>query len=240
MKNLYRVEFQNIDVNKIYNSDDLNYGSNFDFKHYQHFINTYLQVMYKNNRMYNNISVDFLVEVNNQIFMLGNDYLQILSNAIVNEEYIDIHKITENPKHKNQLISIALINEFIQNFDEVNNFIFFDNGMYLWETFLEIVRSNFFNNCPKRLSSVFFFDSLESCNHYITNHLNGIGKIYQIELLETKSFFEADMKIIDNIENQILFEDLLNECADYWSGKMTKKPIKEIIFQGKYKYKNII
>ncbi len=227
----YRVELKPIDTDKIYHSEDFAYGSNFDFKYYQHFINTYLRVMHRNN-----ISADFLVTLNNQIYMTQGDYLAGLANAIVNEEYIDLYKVTNNDHHKNQTIPISCVNDFVQSFDEMNPFILFNNGTYLWEIMNEAVRNQLYKSFPKRLSSVFLFDSLDSCNYYRSTHLAGKGTIYEVELLETKAFFEGDMKIIDKIENQILYHDLLSEFIAYWEGRMTETPVKEIIFQGKYQY----
>lgn len=235
LKKYYRVEIKNVDTDKIYDTKDFNYGKSFDFRHYQHFINTFLRVMHTNN-----ISVDFLISVNNNIFLEGNDYLQNITNSIINDEYIDIFKVTKNVNHRDQIISIKSVYEFIQSFDHINNFIFFDNGTYLWEIVSEYVRTNFFPNQPKRLQSTFLFDNLDSCNYYIKTHLNDVGSIYEIELIKTNAFFEADMRIIDGIENHILYEDLINEFADYWRGKVSERPIKEIVFQGKFKYKNII
>jgi hypothetical protein len=230
----YRVELNNIDFSKTYCSNDKKYGKSLNFEKYIHFLNVYFSIMKSNN-----ISADFLVTFNNNMFLYGYDYLKEISNAIVNEELIDIQKITNIKQHINQTISISSVNQFVNSFDEQNNFIFFDNGSYLWEYINEAIRLNFFNDKPKRLDSIFLFDNLDSCNYYISNHLHGQGKIYEIELIEMNEFFEADMKIIDNIENQILFEDLVNEFANYWRADFTKEPIKEIIFQGKYKYKNI-
>lgn len=233
-KKFYRVELNDIDINNIYSSKNNNYGKSLNFTNYIHFLNVYFQVMKTNN-----ISTDVLVVINNNFYSMGNDYLKILGNAVIEEEYIDVHKVTDIENHRNQTISISSVNYFLESFDKKNNFIFFDNGSYLWEFITESVRLNFFNDKPKRLESIFLFDSIESCNYYISNHLKGNGKIYEIELIDTEDFFEADMRIIDNIENHILFEDLINEFADYWKGKNTSNPIKEIIFQGKYKYKNI-
>lgn len=233
-KKYYRVELNEIDLNKTYYSNESKYGNSLNFENYIHFLNTYFSIM-----KLNNISADFLVMLNNNIFIHGNEYLQIINDSIIKEGVIDIYNITNIEDHRNQTISISSINKFIQSFDEHNNFMFFDNGTYLWEYISESIRLDFFNDKPKRIDSVFFFDNIDNCNYYITNHLHGQGKIYEIELLETNELFEADMKIIDNIENQILFEDLLNEFTDYWRGDFTLNPIKEIIFQGSYKYKNI-
>lgn len=230
----YRVECEEVDLSKIYNSNENNYGRKLDFQYYKHFLNVYLSVMKTNN-----ISVDFLISLNNQIVNFGKDYLDKLNNAIVNEEFVDIYKVTGNDKHKNQTISIVSINHFIQSFDRENQFIYFENGAYLWEFLNELVRLNYFKDKPNRLDSVFLFSSIESCNYYISEHLNGIGKIYEVELIEVEKYFETDMRVIDNIENQILFEDVINEFSDYWQGKLTENPIKEIIFQGKYNLKII-
>lgn len=233
-KKFYRVELSEIDLSKTYSSNDKRFGNSLNFEKYIYFLNIYFSIMKTNN-----ISADFLVLLNNNVFMYGNEYLKIVDEAIIDEVFIDLHKITNIEEHKNQIISILAINQFLQSFDEQNNFIFFDNGSYLWEYINEAIRFNFFREKPKRTDSIFLFDSIESCNYYISNHLNGQGKIYEIELLEKNNIFEADMRIIDNIQNQILFEDLINEFSDYWKGKLTLNPIKEIIFQGSYKYKNI-
>ncbi|NOQ25430.1 MAG: hypothetical protein GQ564_08710 [Bacteroidales bacterium] len=233
-KKYFRVETKDIDTNLIYNSFDTRYGLNLDFKPYNHFLNTYLSVMKENN-----ISVDFLTVLNNNIWSLGNEYLKILSDAIVDENYIDLQKVTNDKNHKNQRIEIRYVNSFVQNFDNENNFINFDNGTYLWEITLEMVRCNFFNKEPNRLDSKFFFTDIDSCNYYNDNYLNGIGKIYEIELIDKIEYFEGDMNLIERVQNHILFEDLINEFADYWRGKQTEKPIREVVFKGKFKYKNI-
>ena len=233
-KKYFRVETKDIDTNIIYDSFNTRYGLNLNFKPYNHFLNTYLSVMKENN-----ISVDFLTVLNNNIWSLGNEYLKILSDAIVDENFIDLQKVTNNHNHKNQRIEIRYINSFVQSFDDKNNFINFDNGTYLWEITLEMVRLNFFKNEPNRLDSKFFFTDIESCNFYNNNYLNGIGKIYEIEIVDKIEYFEGDMNFIERIQNHILFEDLINEFADYWRGKQTEKPIQEVVFKGKFKYKNI-
>lgn len=231
-KKYFRVEIKDIDTNLIYNSYDTRYELNLDFKHYYHFLTTYLSVMKENN-----ISVDFLIVLNNNICSWGNEYLNILSHAIVDENFIDLQKVTNNKKHKNQKIEIRYVNSFIQSFDNENNFINFDNGTYLWEIILELVRGNFFSKEPNRLDSKFFFTDIDSCVYYNNKYLNGIGKIYEIEIIDKIEYFEGDMNIIERVQNHILFEDLINEFADYWKGKQTEKPIQEVVFKGKFKYK---
>ncbi|WP_159474753.1 hypothetical protein [Chryseobacterium sp. 18068] len=231
LEKLYRVERQNVDFDKTYDTNDSNYGKNFDFKNHNIFLNSYLQIM-----KVNDISVDFLVEINNNIYSMGDIYLEKIENAIVTGDFIDIYQVTGNDKHQNQKIHIKWINYFIKSLDENNGFKEFYNGSYLWEFILEFVRCNLFKNAPNRLNSVFFFNDIDSCDYYIKKHLNGIGRKFEIETIQPTNHFKGDMKIIDNIENQIMFEDLFNEFADYWRGKMVSDPIEEIIYQGTYKY----
>jgi hypothetical protein len=126
----------------------------------------------------------------------------------------------------------------LQSFDEDNQFIFFDNGTFLWEYYLEKVRSEEFKHLPKRMVSTFFFDNIESCNYYKNNHLNGIGQIKNIELVETKKTFEGDMNIIDAIENSISRDELLETIRKYWRGEKSDNPITEIVFQGEFRFLN--
>ncbi len=233
-KKYFRVETKDVDTNIIYDSFETRYGLNLNFEPYSHYLNAYLSVMKENN-----ISVDFLTLVNNNIYLQGNEYLATLSNASVDENFIDLQKVTNDQNHKNQRIEIKYLNSFIQNFEDENNFIFFDNGTYLWEIVLEMVRFNFFNKEPNRLESKFFFKDIDSCNYYNNNYLNGIGRTYEVEIVDAIEYFEGDMNFIDRVQNHILFEDLINEFADYWRGKQTEKPIQEIVFKGKFRYNNI-
>ena len=234
-KKLYRVEHNKIDLNKIYDTRNRSYGQslgqNLDLNSFNHFFNKYFEVMLKNN-----ISVDFLVSLTHQIHALGNIYTKILNEAIDDQGYINIYKLTKNENHKNQRILVSYINYFIQSFNEDNKFPYFNDGSILWEFILEFVRLNLYNDSTPRLTSVFFFKDIKSCDYHIQKHLNGFGIKYEVEIIDEISHFEGDMTIIDNVENQIKFDDLIDEFGDYWSGKTTSEPIKEIVFQGTYKY----
>ncbi|WP_313360783.1 hypothetical protein [Empedobacter sp.] len=231
-KQYFRVELGPVDTAVIYDTTTKNYGQSLNFAPYVHYLQVYLSVMKSNN-----ISADILPIISNNIYNLQDDYLNQLSQAIVDEEYIDLYELTNLNEHRFQRIPIAWINHFIQSFDEHNQFVYIDNGTYLWEYLSEFVRMNFYPDKPKRLESTFLFDTIESCNYYITKHLRGNGKIYEVELIEIDQLFEGDMKIIDDIPTYILFEDLINEFDAYWQGQEELEPVKEFIFQGKFRYK---
>jgi hypothetical protein len=229
---LYRVEMQPIAEQAILDTKDFNYGKLLETGYYDHFLTVYDRIISKIN-----IPVDFLVSVNNQIHNGAEDYLELI-NACVHGNYLNIFELTQNVKHKGYTIPVVVMHEFLQSFDENNQYIFFDNGPLLWEYFFEKVRLNEFSHLPKRFSSTFFFDNTDNCNYYRNNHLNGIGKIKGIELIETRNLFQGDMKILDDVEISISRDELIEMVRKYWRGEQTDNPIIEIIFQGTYRFKD--
>lgn len=231
-KELFRVEIVSTPNQVIIDTKESNYGKSFETDYYDYFLEVYASIMENVN-----IPVDFLISVNNQIYASGGDYVKRLNDCIQGD-VLDIFQLTNEKKHKGYKVPISLLNEFLQSFDEYNPFIFFDNGIFLWEYYLEKVRFEEFNHLPKRMSSTFFFDNIDSCNYYITNHLNGIGQIKKIELVETKISFQGDMSIIDAIENSISRDELLETIRKYWRGEKSDNPVMEVIFQGSFKFIN--
>lgn len=227
----YRVEFTSVKTGKSYDTSEKNYGDNFKNDYYDHFLKSYFTVLDEIN-----LPIDFLVSVTNQIIAMGEMYTDILMEAIDTDNNIDLFKVTKNEKHKNYKIPVKLMGEFLQSFDEHNQFIYFDNGAILWEVFLEKVRAKEFSNLPSRMESIFLFDSNTSCNYYKQNHIGGKGNVVEIALIETRNVFEADMQIIDDIENSISRDELLETVRMYWRGEKSANPIMEIIFQGTYKF----
>ncbi|GIQ59573.1 hypothetical protein Flavo103_27090 [Flavobacterium collinsii] len=234
-RKFYRVENSPINLNQVYQSKNYQYGRNLDFSYYQHFLNVYFNVMRQVD-----IPSDFFVSLNNRIFTESNPYRLYLNDLIADEEYVELYAVTNNINHSGFKIPVSLISDFINNFKGNQQFIFFDKGIYLWEFILEAVRLNWYSHLPKRLESVFLFDDLKSCQYYIKEHLNNVGTIYEVELIQVVKMFEGDMMLIDNVQNHILFLDLMTQMNDYWKGVHTQDPIREIIFQGSYLYTRII
>lgn len=229
MENKYfRVEINAVEKGKTYDTSITNYGDNFKNDYYDHFLKSYFVLLDQIN-----LPVDFLVSVTNQIIGMGDMYTDILMNAIDLEDNIVLYKVTKNEQHKNYKVPVALMGEFLQSFE--NNFIYFDNGAVLWEAFFEKVRAKEFPNLPSRMKSIFLFGNAESCDFYKKHHCNENGTIVQLELSRTEKIFEADMKIVDEIENWVSRDDLIEAIRKYWKGEKTKTPINEYIFQGEYK-----
>lgn len=229
MQKYFRVLQYNTDNEQSYDTSISCYGDGFDTAPYRHFMEVYGNTMAQVN-----LPADFLISVSNQIYMNGEVYLNLLNNSIDDNGLLHLFKVTNNQNHKGFTIHIDLISDFLQSFDENNQFIFFDNGTVLWEYYLEKVRSEEFNYLPARLKSVFFFQDINNSTEYNKIHLNGMGSTYSVEIMEEKSMFEGDMRIIDEFNNSISRDPLIEQVRKYWRGEKTENPVMEIVFQGKY------
>lgn len=228
MERYFRVQQLNMGYQN-YDTGLNNYGEGFDSEHYRYFMQIYGDTMAEIN-----LPVDFLISVTSQICLLGEVYLGLLQNAIDDDGFLHLSKVTNNTKYIGYKMPVQLLNNFLQSFDEENQFIIFDNGTILWEYYLEKVRAEEFNHLPARLQSVFFFENVSDCDNYKNHHLSGIGAIFGIETLETTNLFKGDMAIIDELDNSISRDELLEQIRKYWRGDKTENPIMEVVFQGKY------
>ena len=92
-KQYFRVELGPVDTAVIYDTTTKNYGQSLNFAPYVHYLQVYLSVMKSNN-----ISADILPIISNNIYNLQDDYLNQLSQAIVDEEYIDLYELDMQTK----------------------------------------------------------------------------------------------------------------------------------------------
>lgn len=231
---LYKVGYNSEEKEILLDTRYNNYGANFSTK-YDHFLNSYFKVATKVD-----LPVDFLVFIMNGMCHSGNDFID--SNvlpAIVDDTYIDLFKVTRNPKHKEIRISVNLLGSFIQSFDSNNPPVLFLEGFYLWERYFEMVKIKVFPDLPDRKECLFFFDNLDDCNYYIKNHNNGYGQIYEVEILELSKLFKGDMRLIDEIDESITYNNLLSQTFKYWNEEISNNPIFEYLFEGKCKLKNL-
>lgn len=230
MRKYYQVLESNANLQQEHDTSEASYGDGFDVGYYHHFMKVYGNTMEQIN-----LPVDFLISACNQIYLNGEVYLDLLNRSIDDNGLLHLSKVTMNQKHSGYTIPVHLMFEFLQSFDEENQFIFFESGTVLWEYYLEKVRIEEFNHLPARLESVFFFDSIESCHYYNTLHLNRMGSTREVEILEIRSMFEGDMRIIDELDNNISRDALIEQVRKYWRGEKTENPVIEIVFQGTYK-----
>lgn len=225
----YRVEsINNTDTKR--NTINHRVGNFINFKPYYHFYGSYIEVMEK----IPDIPIDFLVTVNNQIYQLGDMFMDHIRCAIDEEGNVDLYAVIPNPKYIGLEISVKYLNDFIQRFDEANPFVRIDDNSFFWEYFLEIVRGSFFPKLPSRLDSILLYTSEDSCNYILKNHLDFIGHKYKVVVNEMTAIFEGDMQLIDNIDPRISYINMIKLFHRYWSSGRSENPFIEVVFQGEY------
>ncbi|MCF8465119.1 MAG: hypothetical protein K9G41_09765 [Flavobacteriales bacterium] len=217
----------------ILNSDTYNYGMSFDTT-YNHLLDGYFNIATKID-----LPVDFLIDINIGIALFGNVYLNQIEQAIVQDTFVDIYKVTNKDAHRGIVIPIKLLNTFIQHFDDENPFLAYVEGKYLWERYFEMVRSKVFNHLPTRKDSIFLFDNVSDCEFYIQEHKKGFGKIYEVEIIREEQLLKVDMNIFDEISLSITSNNLKMELFKYWDGGLSNTPRFEYLFQGECRLKSI-
>jgi len=179
------------------------------------------------------LPLDFYFSLNNNIALLGDAFLQNLPKSI--NRVFEVFVLTTNPKHKGIYIKENDLIGIVESLDEIG-FEFFQEGFYLWENIYEKVRTISYKDKPSREKSFFLFDNLKDCQYYMDNHKGG-GQICEVEIVETRSLFKADMNLLDIIPNNYTFKQTQEHVEKYWSGKTSDKIVYEYLFQGICKLK---
>jgi hypothetical protein len=217
----------NINSDSIVETKISNYGNGtlINWKNYYPLISFIIEHS-KNNEL----PLDFYLTINNNISTLGEKYIEILNLNKYFEFTLD--KLTNSQKHIKYLINTNIIIEVINGLNQFG-FKYFGEGYYLWEVLAEIIRDNDFPDKPSRRECIYLFDNKKDCEYYKNTHTQGLGKMCEVELLETKSLFSSDMKIIDLIPNEVSFKEAKIELDKYWNQKHTSNPVIEHLFEGK-------
>ncbi|MEX0812329.1 MAG: hypothetical protein WD048_08935 [Chitinophagales bacterium] len=179
------------------------------------------------------LPLDFYFSLNNNIYLSGNAFLQRLPKSINRVFEVDI--LTGNSKHRGIYIKESDLIGIIESLDKIG-FELFQEGFYLWENIYEKVRTDSYRDKPSREKSFFLFDNLKDCQYYINNHKCG-GQICEVEILEKRSLFKADMNLLDIIPSNYTFKQTKEQVEKYWSGKTSNKIVNEYLFQGICKLK---
>lgn len=175
------------------------------------------------------LPLDMYFTLNNNIVILGNLYIQQFPKS--NNGIFEVYDFTKIEKHKYFFINEIKLIEIIEYLISIDISVF-NEGFYLWEYIYEKVKLLKHSIKPTRIKSFFLFENIADCNYYINKHKRG-GTICQVELIETKSLFSADMNLLDIIPNHFTYKETAKQADSYWNGDVSDKPIMEIIFQGK-------
>lgn len=105
----------------------------------------------------------------------------------------------------------------------------------IWEVMFERVRPV---SIPfRRTECAFFFTNIQDAIIFKNTYPGmELGVLCEVEIIEEDSSFKADMRWLDNIdENTATAAEAMDALSEYWTGKMTAQPVEEILFTGKYK-----
>lgn len=119
-----------------------------------------------------------------------------------------------------------------------------DEGCYIWEYLWELVRQAQYPNCTSRYNCLFAFENRADAEKYLKERIkenpsHAIDKICHVEIKHIEKQEVYDMRWLDEIEIFAKYNEYMQAAGNYWSGKMTPNPLKEVLFQGIYSLQNI-
>ena len=176
---------------------------------------------------------DFFYILHNNIALWGTDYFKDFP-AATNSMY-SLATITGNEKDNSKIISEQNLYDICESLVDLGAPALHE-GYYLWEHLYDDIRLEKYEDLPKRLESFFLFANIADCEYYITKHKGG-GTICEVELVDTETIFKGDMTLLDGIPNDANYNEASEIIDFYWSGKTSKSPVFEYVFQGTCKLK---
>ena len=176
------------------------------------------------------IPISVLATINKGAAMYGQDYLQMLLQRSKNGFFTG-DQITNQNDDKKFLIKESDIVYFIENVARIG-FIRPFEGCFIWGYLFEEARQIINPESPKREESFFLFETILDCERYIKEY-KANGKICQVELVDVKKTYRADMNILNEIPNNYTPNVVLRNAIKYWNEVSSTNPFYEILFQGK-------
>jgi hypothetical protein len=112
-----------------------------------------------------------------------------------------------------------------------------ENELEAWfrESLFERLRSAEFPNAPSRATCFFLFLNLETALAYAREHRTGRPQDHlfcNVKAARTRTAFEADMKIFDQVELKQTFACAAEHIRRYWRQERSEHPMVEVLFQG--------
>lgn len=113
-----------------------------------------------------------------------------------------------------------------------------ENELEVWfrESLFERLRSVEFPNAPSRATCFFLFRNLETAVAFEREHRTGRPQDHlfcNVVATTTRTAFEADMKLFDQVELEQTFTCAAEHVRRYWRQERSEHPLVEVLFQGK-------
>ncbi len=111
--------------------------------------------------------------------------------------------------------------------------------LHIWEYLWELVRQAKYQNCISRYNCLFAFGNKSDAEKYLKERIEenpsyAIDKICRVDIKFAEKQEVYDMRWLDEIEIYAKYNEYVKVVDNYWSGKMTRHPLKEVLFQGVY------
>ena len=111
--------------------------------------------------------------------------------------------------------------------------------LHIWEYLWELVRQAKYQNCISRYNCLFAFENKRDAEKYLKERIKenpsyAIDKICRVDIKFAEKQEIYDMRWLDEIEIFAKYNEYIKVADNYWSGKMTNRPLKEVLFQGTY------
>ena len=178
-----------------------------------------------------------------QAIVLLPSYFERLNIALEqNNEFFELRYV--NSKESKPLVETERIRNLAIRYLQCGVKMNMDEGCYIWEYLWELVRQAKYPNCISRCNCLFAFESKGDAEKYLKERIkenpsHAIDKICHVEITHIKKQEVYDMRWLDEIEIFAKYDEYIKAADNYWSGKMTKNPLKEVLFQGTYCLRNI-
>lgn len=108
-----------------------------------------------------------------------------------------------------------------------------------WEHLYETIRAEEFPHRPKRLKSFFVFKDEETAAWYRETHNQG-EVVCKVEVTQSRVVFEADMTILDDIDETKNYSEAIPAIRRYWRQEMNDFPKIEVLIQGRFKFLDVV
>lgn len=142
------------------------------------------------------------------------------------------------------IFNIHKLLTYIEQYQQLGTLLAREEEWAIWEYLWERSRVKEHSSCISRQECLFTFGSEADSKQYlierkeedrkynINTHI--IDKVYMVEIINQQKMETYDMRWLDNISEYSsynLYEKVVN---NYWTGRMTKHPLREVLFQGIY------
>ena len=171
-----------------------------------------------------------------QAIVLLPSYFDKLNIALEqNNEFFELRYV--NSKESKPLVETERIRNLAIRYLQCGVKMNMDEGCYIWEYLWELVRQAKYPYCISRYNCLFAFENQRDAEKYLRERINenpsyAIDKICRVDIKCSERQEVYDMRWLDEIEIFAKYDEYINAADNYWSGKITNRPLKEVLFQG--------